>query len=239
MTMYLVKNVSGKVVTMPKTLTQLTTAPAVNNWGIAQTDQVEDSVIGLYSGHTDTFTVLAGPTIFNYSAPGTVPAAAITAGVTDSDTSPGLNKTILTLTNVSVTTTDATTAGAYGGLEIYDFPLGVLSLLGATTNLTLARVGTGLTATAAIVSAIGTATAGADATLTNTEADIIASTACTFTAGASTFKGISTAPVQWDGSGTAKKAFLNFAVVDAGSGGNDAILVNGTISLIWGNLGPF
>jgi len=236
---YLVKNISGKVLTMPKNLMELSVTQSSNNWAIGQVDTVGDAVINLYTGHTDTFTVLAGPTIFNYSAPGTVPAAAITAGVTDSDTSPGLNKTILTLTNVSVATTDATTAGAYGGLEIYDFPLGVLSLLGATTNLTLARVGTGLTTTAAIVSAIGTATAGADATLTSTEADIIASTACTFTAGASTFKGISTAAAQWDGSGTAKKAFLNFAVADAGSGGNDAILVNGTISLIWGNLGPF
>lgn len=236
---YLVKNISAKVQTKPKNLIQLVVSPAPNNWAIGQVDMVDDAVISHYLSHTDAFTVLAGPTIYNYSAPGTVPTATIAAGVGHSDTSPGLNKTILTLTNVSVATTDAGASGAYGGLEIYDFPLGVISFLGATTNLTLARVGTGLTTTAAIVAAVGSATAGADATLTSTEADYIASTACTFTAGASAFAGISTAAAQFDGHATAKKAFLNFAVVDAGSTANDAILVNGTITLIWGNLGPF
>lgn len=151
-----------------------------------------------------------------------------------------LKKTVLTLTNVSVTMTDATIAGSHGSLKVYDFPAGLLSYIGGTTNLTIARVGTAITATAAVVGSVGTVTVGTDNdTLTTTEADLIPSTASTLTAGAGVTKGkYAVAPqVPFDGTATAIDAFLNFAIPDAGSTGNDALLVNGTITLVWSNLG--
>ena len=74
--------------------------------------------------------------------------------------------------------TDATTAGSHGKQKIVTLPQGLVLVAGAITDLTIARVGTAITATAAVVSALGTTgTATADSTLTTTEANIIASTA--------------------------------------------------------------
>lgn len=151
----------------------------------------------------------------------------------------GLYRTVITLTNASVTTTDATTNGASGSLKVYDFPEGNLVFLGATSDITIARVGTNLTATAAVVASVGTVAAAADVTLTGTEQDLVPSTVATLTAGAGVFKGKSlTAGIAvLDGTATAKDAYLNFAVPDAGSAGNDALLVNGTITILWANAG--
>lgn len=41
------------------------------------------------------------------------------------------------------------------------------------------------------------------------------------------------ANVFLDGTAGAKSAFLNFAVPDAGTSGNDALTVNGTVTLVW------
>jgi hypothetical protein len=235
--MYLVKNISGKVQSMPKTLDQFGLSAPGNNWAIGQTDEVVDELIDRYSGHTDAFTVLSGPSL--HVASGTVPAASITAGVTVSDGDGGVNKTVLTLTNVSVATTDVPGTGAYGSIELYDFPVGLIYNLGGTSNLTVSRVGTGITATASVVGAVGSVAAAADATLTSTEADMLPSTAATLTAGAGTLKAKSTATEATfkDGTSTAIKAYLNFAMNDASSGGDDALLVNGTITLLWMDAG--
>lgn len=160
-------------------------------------------------------------------------------GVTVSEKSGAIQKTVLTLTNVAVATVDATTSGAQGSLKVYDFPEGNLVFLGATTNLTIARVGTAITATAAVVASVGTATAGVDATLTGTEADLVPSTTATLTAGAGTAKGKSLTGgiAVFDGTATAKDAYLNFAMPDASSTGNDTLTVNGTITLLWANAG--
>ncbi len=235
---YLVKNVSGVVKTFPKSLEEQNLIGTVDgNWAVGEVDSVDDNIIARYRGHTDVFTVLSGPEQF--AAPGSVPAASITAGETVSDTETGLNKTVLTFTNVSVATTDATTNGAYGSMEIYDFPAGLIYTAAGSSNLTIARVGTGITTTAAVVGAVGTVAAAADATLTSTEADILPSTASTLTAGAGVTKAKSTATEATfkDGTTTAIKAYLNFAMPDAGSTANDALLVNGTITLLWMNAG--
>jgi len=148
-----------------------------------------------------------------------------------------VQQTLLTLTAASVPTTDNGAAGANGTLEIFDFPEGLVHIFGAVANLTTAKVSTGLATTAALVWSLGTATSAADATLTSTEADIIPSTAGTLTAGVGTFIAVSTTPALFDGTGTAKKCWLNCAVVDAGTSANDAVLVSGTIRLTWAWLG--
>ena len=138
----------------------------------------------------------------------------------------------LTLDDYSVTMTDATTAGSHGKIKIYDFPEGTVQILGATLGVAIARVGTALTATSAVVTALGSATVGTnDATLTTTEANIVPSTAATLTDGAGSAAGASTAALTL--TGAPASAYLNFATPDAGSTGNDALLVNGTVTLTY------
>lgn len=152
----------------------------------------------------------------------------------------GTIRTTLQLSGAVVTMTDATTAGCHGSVKLYDFPACNLLFLGATCDLTVTAGTGGIADTAAVVAAIGTAAVStADATLTTTEADLIPSTAATLTAGAGAAKGktLTAGVVVFDGTTTAKDAYLNFAVPDAGSTGNDTLIVSGTITLVWSNLG--
>jgi hypothetical protein len=143
----------------------------------------------------------------------------------------GVVQTItLNLAATPVAMVDATTAGSQGNLKIFSFPAGNLTILGATTELDIARVGTALTATAAVVGAIGTvAASAADATLTSTEANIVPSTVATLAAGIGQFDGQSTGVVALDGTATPVDVYLNFAVPDAGSTGNDSLTVTGRV----------
>ena len=166
------------------------------------------------------------------------------AGVADSrlvvDESGGAIRTVLKLDKLVITMTDATTAGCHGSIKLYDFPACNLLFLGATCDMTVTAGTGGIADTAAVVAAIGTAAVStADATLTTTEADLIPSTAATLTAGAGAAKGktLTAGVVVFDGTSTAKDAYLNFAVPDAGSTGNDTLIVSGTITLVWSNLG--
>lgn len=152
----------------------------------------------------------------------------------------GTIRTTLQLSGAVVTMTDAAAAGCHGSVKLYDFPACNLLFLGATCDLTVTAGAGGITGTAAVVAAIGTAAVStADATLTTTEADLIPSTAATLTAGAGAAKGktLTAGVVVFDGTSTAKDAYLNFAVPDAGSTGNDTLIVSGTITLVWSNLG--
>lgn len=177
----------------------------------------------------------------SYSGTGVVPAAAVAAGVSVAERGGAVvHQTTLTLTAVSLTMTDATTAGCHGALEVYDFPAGIITFLGATTNLTTLAGAGGIGDTAALVGSVGTVTNAADnATLTSTEADIVPSTTGTLSGGAGVLLGKSTTSqlVQFDGTATAKKAFLNFAVPDAGSSADDTLTLSGTITLTWLNAG--
>jgi hypothetical protein len=138
----------------------------------------------------------------------------------------------------SLTMTDATTAGSHGSKQIFTMPAGNITVLGAVAALNISRVGTAITATAAVVASVGTtATANTDATLTGTEANIMASTSATLTAGAGVVNGHSTATVKLDGTDTAIPVFLNFAIPDAGSTGNDALIISGEIVVTYLNNG--
>ena len=165
-------------------------------------------------------------------------AASISVAVAES--SAGAIKTVMTLSNVSIAMTDATTAGSHGSLKLYDFPQCNLLFLGGTCDLVITAGAGGITDTAAVVGSIGTTTVGTDnATLTTTEADLIPSTASTLTAGVGATKGktVTAGVVVFDGTATAKDAYLNFAVPDADSTANDTLTVSGTITLVWSNLG--
>lgn len=168
---------------------------------------------------------------------GSVPANASTSAVTTTD---GVLKTVITLSGRSITMTDAGAAGSHGSVQLYDFPQCNLSFLGATCNLTLTAGVGGISDTAAVVVGVGTVTLATDnATLTGTEADLVPSTAATLTAGVGSGKGksLTAGAAVFDGTTTAKDAWLNIAVPDADSSANDTITVSGTVTLVWANLG--
>ena len=101
-----------------------------------------------------------------------------------------VHKTVLTLASLAVAITDATTAGGHGAQKVYDFPQGLIEIVGATMDLTTAAGAGGIADTAALVASLGTATVGTDnATLASTEADILPSTAGTLSGGTGTLKG--------------------------------------------------
>ncbi len=149
-----------------------------------------------------------------------------------------VHTTVLTMTAMSITMTDATTAGCHGSQKIYDFPAGNIMILGATTDLAITAGSGGITDTASVVGSIGSAAIGTDnATLSSTEANIVPSTAATLTGGVGAMDGESTASAILDGTATAVDAYLNIAVPDAGSSASDTVSVTGTVTLVWINLG--
>lgn len=161
---------------------------------------------------------------------------AVGTNVTVVEEIPQVHRTILTVAQV-IAMTDATTNGSEGSGILYTFPEGNILILGAVANLTLTRVGTAIGATAALVAALGSVAAAADATLTGTEANIVPSTVATMTAGIGAMNKESTAPVTLDGTNTPAVCRLNLAVPDADSSGNDSITATGTVQITWINLG--
>ena len=153
------------------------------------------------------------------------------------------HKTTITITDLSITITDATTVGAHGSQKIYDFPEGVIVVEAAMMNLTTLAGSGGIGDTAALIGALGSAAAGTNnETLTTTEADIIASTAGTLSGGAGTLVGVgpgSGLNAKLDGHTTPADVYLNIVVPDAGSSASDTVVVSGTIVLLWLNLGDF
>lgn len=141
--------------------------------------------------------------------------------------------TVIPLTNVAVAMTDDAVAGGHGNKLLYILPGGATQIQVAAVNIAIAA-DAGLVANAALVGSLGTtATATDNATLTGTEANIIASTGCTLAASAGTFNAVSGTVVPMDGRTTAVSVFLNFAVPDAGITGPAVLTVNGEVRLSW------
>lgn len=153
-----------------------------------------------------------------------------------------IHQTVLTLTAVSITVTDATTAGAHGALKVYDFPAGPITILGCTTNLTTLAGAGGIADGAALVSSLGSATVATDnATLVGSgEGDVVASYAGTLTSGAGVVtKHGSLVATAFDGHTTPMDLYMNFAVPDADSSASDTLTVAGTIKCTWTNSGDY
>lgn len=153
-------------------------------------------------------------------------------------------KTVLKFTNVAFAMTDAAGVVAYSGKKVYDLPEGDIMFFGATANLVLTKSSSGVIDTWDGDFALGTVTAAADATLTSTEANLIPSTATPqAVAAATTAKGVSTSTEGakiFNGTGTAVDVYLNFLVDDTDQDVTTTpcnLIVNGTVTLFWANLG--
>lgn len=171
-------------------------------------------------------------------------AGAATANVTASEQGNGvLQKTVLTLDGVSVTVGN-TTGVSFGGTKIYDFPAGRILILGATIanvsfDLTDAGNVTPIDAADGGDIAVGTTVAG-DGTLTNADVDIIPSTGIDPLSGGVDGAALA-ASAQFDGTTDAIDAYFNILIDDAdvGDGAEDVLLVSGTLTISWINLGTY
>lgn len=155
-----------------------------------------------------------------------------------------MQKTVLKFTNQAIPLTDEAGVVAYGGLKIFDFPEGAILFQGAVADLALTKSSAGVNADWDGDFGLGTVTASNNATLSSTEQDLIPTTATPqAVAGATTAKGKSTATESGqilDGTSTPKDVFLNFLVDDADhnvAGTACNLIVNGTVTLFWANLG--
>lgn len=154
-----------------------------------------------------------------------------------------INRTTITFVSRSLSMTDEAGVVAYGGTKIYDFPAGSILILGAVANLTILKSGAGINADFDGDFGVGTVTASNNATLSSTEQNIIPTTATAqAVAGATTAVGLNAAAIApLDGTTTAVDMYLNFLIDDADQditgGGASSLLISGTLTLTWINLG--
>ena len=147
------------------------------------------------------------------------------------------NRTVLTLTDVSVTAAN-TTGVSFGGTKIFTFPAGVnyvvtsvLELL--TFDLTDAGNATPVATTHGGDISVGT-TAPTDGTLSTTDVNLIPKTSIDPISGGVAGAHLA-APALFDGHTTATPVFVNMIIDDAdvADGASDVILVSGTVTLTW------
>ncbi len=148
--------------------------------------------------------------------------------------------TVFTLSNMEMALTDVASTVAYTSQKLYDFPQGYIYAVSAVANLTATADAAGVNDDWDGDFGLGTAAAAGDATLTNTEDDILPTTACA--AGTSDkigiLDGVSTANehVIFDGTTTAKDLYLNILVDDVDQDVTATptnLDVTGTITLNW------
>lgn len=152
-----------------------------------------------------------------------------------------MNVTVLTLTALSLAMVDAAGVVAFASKKLLDFPKGYIDIESVTANLAVTKSSAGVIAAFDGDFALGTVAAAGDATLTGTEADIIASTATPqAVAGATTAIGSKLTATTIDGMTTAADLFLNVLVDDTDHDVTTTpcnLLFTGTITLTWCNLG--
>jgi hypothetical protein len=152
------------------------------------------------------------------------------------------HKTVFTFDGVSLSTLDNGTAGHGGGVQIYDFPKGLIAIDGASQNWSLLTVdGTGLPDNAEIDVGVGTTVAtSAMGSLTTTTQDIITKDDITFSTAVTAthqFQGTVSGAHAIDGSATAKDAYLNVSATAATGAADGTIVLTGTVTILWRNVG--
>lgn len=168
-------------------------------------------------------------------------AGTAATGVTAAEYGDGMfHKTVLTFSKSDFTITEAGTAG-WGTMKLYDFPLGALSIIGASGNMTIDASAdtTNIAADGSGDFSVGT-TATEDATLSSTDADLIPSGAFVdpFVSSVGTGFSYKIAPGVFDGTSTAKDAILNVRI-DSGdvTATTNAVTISGEIVFHWVNAG--
>ena len=156
-----------------------------------------------------------------------------------------IHKTVLTCTALPLSIADDAGVAQYGGVQVYTFPLGLISTLMAkiSGNLTLGVTGTIIAAFTG-VNALGTVTASTGSTLVSTEATWLQSTAnATASTAVAAISSISIATIlteaamrTYDGRTTAAPMWLNFAIADDASHTAGTGTFTGTITFVWSKI---
>jgi len=168
-------------------------------------------------------------------------------GVTVSEQGDGVvHKSVITFTNVDVALADNAGVTAYGSLKVYDLPEGAILFLGAVSDIDLTKSSAGVNADWDGDVGIGTEAANNGATpLATTEQNLIPNTATPqAVAGVTTANAESTTSenVVISGTGGALDVYVNLLVDDADhdvTGTACNLILNGTLTLHWINLGDF
>jgi hypothetical protein len=140
---------------------------------------------------------MATPTIEKGRPPvaenvGTIPTSLAGMSVEEYGVGP-FRLTRISFNATPIALTDNAGVVAYGGAKIYDFPAGMIQIMGAVADIrTLGKSSAGVNDNFDGDFSLGTATAGNDATLLTTEANVLPSTATPqAVSGVTTAKGIS------------------------------------------------
>ena len=154
-----------------------------------------------------------------------------------------LHRTTITLADVAVALSDDG-AAAYGGLKIYDFPLGWIYFLGIVADIALTKSSAGVDDAFDGDVAFGTVIVDADTSpMSGVDEDLIpVTTTPQASSGATTADCQSTASeiAILDGHSAAKDININFMVDDADhdvAGTACNLICNGTVTITWVNLG--
>jgi hypothetical protein len=182
---------------------------------------------------------------FEAAEVGTIPAANAPYIIAAEYGDNTIHKTVLTCTALPLAIADDAGVAQYGGVQVYTFPLGLISTMMARVagNLTLGTTGTIIAAFTG-KNALGTITATTGATLTSTEATWLQETAnATASAKVAAISSISiatpltdTAMRTHDGRTTASPMWLNFAIADDASHTAGTGTFTGTITFVWSKI---
>lgn len=142
----------------------------------------------------------------------------------------------------TITLADTPGTGGYGGVKCYQFPAGMIMVLGVVPDLTASSASGsehGIVAAADGDFSIGTIACNAGA-LGGTEANVIASTAIAqFANTAGVIEGANSAAVILDGHTTAPGLYLNVIFDDTDSSAADTLTLGGSMTVYWMNLGDY
>lgn len=144
-----------------------------------------------------------------------------------------IQQMVLTLTDLAITCAEGGTK-EYGSSLLHTFPQGAVKILGVTVDL----VATSSDYSSAEEGdfALGKI-AATDRALTGDDVTVLAATALTFGSGSADLEGQGDIVAIQDGTTTPLPVYLNVAM-DQGGGTGD-IVVNGTVTITWCNLGDY
>jgi hypothetical protein len=152
-----------------------------------------------------------------------------------------VHKSVFTF-NKSINVANTDGASGYASFKFYDFPVGNVLILGAVADLdgtSKGTAGVGIIGAADGDFGFGTTACNAGA-LATTEQDIIPTTALAqFADTTGPIVGANTDIATFNGTSTAKDLYLNVIFDDADCNGTDQLIVTGTATVWWINLGDY
>lgn len=150
-------------------------------------------------------------------------------------------RTVIQLSAIALALVDNAGVVAYTSKKILDFPEGQIRIDSIVADLACTKSSAGVNATFNGDFSLGTVAANNTATLTSTEANVLASTSTpAAVAGVTSAAGINATPAIFDGHTTAVDLYLNALVDDTDHDVTTTpanLSYTGTVTIIWENLG--